>query len=219
MDDVTRRRIESFDQCEQWFTNYAIGVNAHNKLKITKDAFAAKLGGLHGNVGGRSAAVSESAEQTGVKGVGREDCVEIAAKVNRAAKAAEPETPGIQARYPYPRNLNDVDLIALLRSYAIGGATDKQIIIDYGAPADWVPQCTDKANAFEAAAFAQSSAQGQKVGKHAAILADVDDLMQLKRTASYIIENVFADDIEALASWSSASHVENPPKKKKPPTP
>ena len=84
---------------------------------------------------------------------------------------------------------------------------------------DRVRQCTGKADAFEAATAAQSTAQGQKVGKRAAIIAEVDDLMQLKRTSGYIIENVFADNIEALASWRSAAHVENPPKKKAPPTP
>lgn len=78
---------------------------------------------------------------------------------------------------------------------------------------DRVHQHTGNAAAFEA------SAQGQKVGKRAAILAAVDELMQIKRTSGYIIENIFADDIEALASWRSAAHVENPPKKKKPPTP
>lgn len=100
--------------------------------------------------------------------------------------------PGIQARYPYPRNLNDEDLVALLRSYAIGGATDNQIIQDYGAPADWVAQCTARADEFEAASNAQSSAQGSKVGKRALILSMADGLMQRKRTCGYIIENVFA---------------------------
>ena len=95
---------------------------------------------------------------------------------------------------------------------------DVTLITDYGAPLDWVRQCTDKANAFEAAAAAQSSAQGQKVGKRAVILAAVDKLMQIKRTTGYIIDNVFSEDIGA--SWKSASHVEAPPKKKTPlPTP
>lgn len=92
--------------------------------------------------------------------------------------------------------------------------TDNKIIQDYGAPVDWVQQCTDKADAFEAAASAQSSPRGQKVGKRAVILATVDELMRIKRTCGYIIENVFADDIEALASWRSTSHVDNPPKNK-----
>ncbi len=56
-------------------------------------------------------------------------------------------------------------------------------------------------------------------GKRALILSMVDGLMQRKRTCGYIIENVFSDDIAALASWKSASHVEVPPKKKAPPTP
>ena|GEM_PF-3542099 len=73
------------------------------------------------------------------------------------------------------------------------------------------------ADAFEAATQAQSSAKEQSVGKRAAILAQVDTLMQRKRTIGYMIENVFDGDPEALAGWKSASHVEKPPKKK--PTP
>jgi len=219
MDDVTRNRIDAFDRCLQWFTDYAAGVNAIGKLKNLVIDFTAKLTLLHDTAGEQSGAVNESVEQTGVKDVSREDCVALAQKVSRAAKAAEVEQPGIQARYPYPRNLNDEDLVNLLRSFAIGGATDDQIIQDYMAPADWVAQCTAKADAFEAASQAQASAQGGKVGKRALVLSLTDNLMQLKRTATYIIENAFENDVAALASWKSASHVEVPPKKKVPPTP
>lgn len=76
---------------------------------------------------------------------------------------------------------------------------------------------TANADGFEAASNAQSSAQGGKVGKRAQILSMVSALMQRKRTCGLLIENVFADDIAALASWKSASHVEAPPKKKVPP--
>lgn len=219
MDDVTRNRIDAFDRCEQWFDDHATGVNAINKLKTLVIDFKAKLTTLHDTAGEQTGAVSESEEQTDVKGVSREDCVALAQKVSRAAKAAEIEQPGIQARYPYPRNLNDEDLVNLLRGFAIGGATDSQIIQDYAAPADWVTQCTAKADAFEAASQAQAAAQGGKVGKRALVLSLTDNLMQLKRTAGYIIENAFEDDVAALASWKSASHVEVPPKKKAPPTP
>ncbi len=219
MDDVTRRRIEAFDRSKQWFIDHDAGVNSNLKLKTNRQAFDAELTALQAEVGEQTAAVSESQEQTEVKATDREDCVQIAVKVNIAANGAEIEQPGIQARYPYPRNLNDEDLVALLRSYAIGGVTDDQIIQDYAAPADWVAQCTARADEFEAASNAQSSAQGSKVGKRASILAKVAALMQRKRTCNSIIEGVFADDVAALASWKSASHVENPPKKKKPPTP
>lgn len=55
------------------------------------------------------------------------------------------------------------------------------------------------------------------LAKRALVLSLTDGLMQMKRTATYIIENVFENDVAALASWKSASHVEAPPKKKAPP--
>ena len=39
------------------------------------------------------------------------------------------------------------------------------------------------------------------------------------RASPTYIENVFENDVAALASWKSASHVEVPPKKNEPPTP
>lgn len=217
MDDITRWRIESFDRDAQWFADHSTGVDSNGKLKDTKNAFVAKLADLHTEVGTHAAAESEGKEQTEVKADSREDGILIADKVHTAAKGAEIEQPAIEARYPRPRNLNLEDLIALLRSFAIGGAQDEDIIKAYGAPDDWVAQCTATANAIEAAGLAQSSAKEQKVGTRASILAKVDELMQLARTPGHIIENVFSDDPAALASWKTASHVKQPPKKKKTP--
>ncbi|HMU34666.1 MAG TPA: hypothetical protein PKC89_12470 [Pyrinomonadaceae bacterium] len=53
----------------------------------------------------------------------------------------------------------------------------------------------------------------------ALVVSLTDNLMQLQRTAGYIIENAFESDVAALASWKFASHVEVPPKKKAPPRP
>lgn len=63
---------------------------------------------------------------------------------------------------------------------------------------------TANANAFEAAA--QSSAQGQKVGKRALILAGVDELMQLKRTSGYINKQSLRPIIRRVGSLSSSSN-------------
>ena len=214
MDDVTRWRIESFDRRAQWFADHSAGVNANGKLKTNVADFTPKLAALHTEVGTHAGAESEGKEQTGVKADSREDGVAIAVKVSIAAEGAEIEQPGIQARYPYPRGLNLIDLVALLRSYAIGGATDEAILIAYAAPADWVAQCTNTANAIEAAGLTQASAKEQKVGSRASYLAKVDELMQLGRTADRIIQGAFADDVAAIASWATAYHVQQPPKKK-----
>lgn len=139
--------------------------------------------------------------------------------VRNAARAAEIEQPGIETRYPYQRNLNDEALVALLRSFVIGGANDDAIIAAYGAPVDWIAQCDANADAFEAVTQLQSQASGEKVGKRALIIALVDDLMQLIRTAGFIIENVFEGDVAALASWKSASHVKTKKYTPPPPTP
>ena len=216
MDDVSRNRIESFDNRKQWIVDHKTGVDTNTKLQDLRTVIFDKLAALHTEVGAHAGAASEGHEQTEVKADSREDGVQIAVSVREAALAAASEQPGIDARYPYPRFLNLEDLVALLRSYAIGGATDAAIITAYGAPADWVTQCTGRADDIEAASNAQASATEQRIGSRASYLAKIDELSQLFRTADRIIQNVFKDDVAALASWKSAMHVKSPPKKKKP---
>ena len=217
MDDVTRNRIESFDDRKAWFDDHTTVVDTNLKLKNLRDTeIFPKLIALHGETGTHAGAESEGEEQTDVKDVSRETGIAIARKVSIAAEAAEIEQPGIQARYPRPRGLSFEDLVNLLRGFVIGGNTDEDILKDYGAPADWVAQCTAAANAIEAAGLTQASAQEQRIGSRAAYLVITDDLMQLFRTADAIIQNLCADDPAALASWKSAMHVKSPPKKKKP---
>ena len=83
MDDVTRNRIESFDRCEQWFTDHSAVIGASDKLKTNKNEFVDELALLRTDVGSQTAAISESEEQTDVKFASREDGVD-------ASKLAKP---------------------------------------------------------------------------------------------------------------------------------
>jgi len=43
MDAVTRKRIDAFDRCEQWFNDNSAGVNTIGKLKNLALEFKTKL--------------------------------------------------------------------------------------------------------------------------------------------------------------------------------
>lgn len=51
MDDVTRKRIDAFDRCEQWFAYNAAGVNTIGKLKNLALEFKTKLTTFHDTAG------------------------------------------------------------------------------------------------------------------------------------------------------------------------
>lgn len=54
---------------------------------------------------------------------------------------------------------------------------------------------------------------------HAESAAKVRDGLILVRTLEAVVKNKYTNNHGKLACWASASHVEKPPKKAKPPTP
>ncbi|MEJ7624231.1 MAG: hypothetical protein WKF34_09585 [Pyrinomonadaceae bacterium] len=72
---------------------------------------------------------------------------------------------------------------------------------------------------IEAAFGQQASATGDRVGKNALLNEKIETFMQLKRTLSSMVPNVLTGQTAPIAAWTSAAHVEEPPKKKAPPTP
>ena len=63
-----------------------------------------------------------------------------------------------------------------------------------------------------------NSAKGGSVAKNAAFNDKLDKMMQLIRTGGLMVD-FCGDDPGVMASRVSAAHVEEAPKKKKPPTP
>ncbi len=59
---------------------------------------------------------------------------------------------------------------------------------------------------------------GSRIGKSAEMGDKIKQLTSLKATVGHLVKNYCDGNPAALASWTSAAHVESPPKKK-PPTP
>ncbi|MFZ1700229.1 MAG: hypothetical protein WBO10_02340 [Pyrinomonadaceae bacterium] len=227
MNDNNRRRLEAGQRCRQWIVDNAGLIPAASLFETKTTALTDVVDDLEDLSGEIESAVGEGLSATDVKGSVREDLMDIMEKVRRAARAAEPDVPGTQDRYRFTRNLSNELLLARGRSFAEGGATDEALLISYGAPTNWPDLVSDASDAFEASFGPQASAVGDRVGKNAVINEKIELFMQLKRTISLMVPNVCVGNTAAIASWNSAAHVEEAPKKKKkdeggaedPPTP
>lgn len=214
MNDYTRRCLEAGQRCRQWKVDYAALIPDGTIFKDKANQMKTAVDDMETIAGQMAAAGAEAGGATTEKSVGREDVIATLEPVRNAARAAEPDHPGIQTRYRFNRNLNNEDLLAVSRSFVEGAAQDLDLLKDYGAPDKWDEHITEAANAWEADMAAQDSAQGTSVAKHAELTAKRDEFMQLKRTISAMVPNYCASDIGALAAWHTAAHVELPPKKK-----
>ena len=78
---------------------------------------------------------------------------------------------------------------------------------------------TTVCDAYEASFGQQDSAVGSRIAKNAEVNDKVAQMIALKSTITHMIPNFAANNPGAIAAWTSAAHVEAPPKKKVPPTP
>lgn len=219
MNDKNRRRYEACKRCVQWAIDYAAGLPGAGAIVTKFAALAAKVNEIEALAGAQMTAIGESGQEFDQKGGSREDLIDPMTRVANAARAAEPDFPGIQARFRFRRNLNDADLLAKSRSFIEAENDFSSIIEEYGGGTSWVADLTAAADAFEAAINEASSAVGSRSATTAQINQAVAEAMQLKRTCGFLVPNYLGDDVGAMAAWQTAAHVENAPSTPTPPTP
>ncbi len=80
---------------------------------------------------------------------------------------------------------------------------------------------TTASNAFEASLGQQDSAKGSRIAKNAEINDKFAQMIALKATITHMVPNFCTGNPGATVAWTSAAHVEAPPKSKPkpPPTP
>lgn len=219
MNDYIRRNLESGQRCRQWFIDFAALIPAASIFETKSNAMTAEVNSLENIAGQQEAAESEGLSATDVKGSERQDLIAEMEPIRNAARAAEFDHPGTRDRYLFNRAMSHQNLLAAGRSFAEGGATDAALLVSYGASAGWPADITAACNAYEASFGVQDSAKGQSVAKNAELYAGVEAMNALKSSIRHLVANYAAGNPGALAAWTTAAHVELPPKKKKPPTP
>lgn len=76
-----------------------------------------------------------------------------------------------------------------------------------------------ESDAFEATFGPQGSAIDSHVEATAEIGEAISRGMVARRILDGIVRNVYKSNTGKIAAWTSASHIEKPPKSKEPPTP
>lgn len=220
MNDKNRRYLEAGQRCRQWIIDFVAFILPGSMFETKTTAFTALVNDLETLAGQTEASRGEGLSATDVKGSERLDLLDIMEKVRDAARAAEPDNPGTRDRYRYTTNISHQALLAAGRSFAQGGGTDQALLESFGAPAGWPALVTTACNAYEAAFGQQDSAVGSRIAMNAELNDKFAQMIALKSTITHMIPNFCAGNPGAIAAWTSAAHVEAPPKAKpKPPTP
>ena len=145
----------------------------------------------------------------------REDLEAIA----RTARVMALDTPGLEDRFRLPRGSNDQTLLSAARAFAADALPLKPQFIQHELPANFLEDLNSDIADFEQAISNQGLSTGAQIAATEAIDDAIDRGLMTVRKLHAVVRNKFANDPATLAAWTSARHVERPPRSNKPTPP
>lgn len=219
MNDSDRRRYECFLRIKQFGVDNAADFSAIPIAVTNFGVITTEVEFLDDQGADQQAGFGDARGATEVKGTAREDLREEMSDIARTARSMEYQYDGISERFKMPRNSSDQTLLATGRAFVDEATPISADFVAYGMAATFVTDLTAACDAFEATFGPQGSAIDSHVEATAEIGEAIRRGMVARRILDGIVRNVYKHNTGKTAAWTSASHVEKPPKKKEVPTP
>lgn len=125
----------------------------------------------------------------------------------RTAKALALTNPGLSEMFKVSGANNDATMIARGRDFAKAHQDNQAAFTALGLPQQKRLDLVADLDAFEDADTVKAAAQQESVGATAGIENEVDAGMDAAIVLDAIMNNVYVDDPEKLAEWTTARHV------------
>lgn len=135
--------------------------------------------------------------------------------INLTARAMAAEVPGLDDKFRMPPIGNDQILLSAARAFLADATPRAAQFLAHEMPADFLDDLRDDIAALEAAINNQSSGVGSAVAARVAIETKVENGIATLNKISAIMRNKYANDPATLAEWTTASHIERAPRRKR----
>ncbi|HXI23059.1 MAG TPA: hypothetical protein VNG71_04220 [Pyrinomonadaceae bacterium] len=219
MNDSSNRKLETCRRVEDFCTARAADFSATSLATQLFATLATGIDTLEGLAAAQTSGGGAAREGTATRGDAREELRSQMKAWSATAHAIAIDNPGLEHKFRVPRGENDEVLIAAARAFATDAVPLSAQFIAHEMPATFIDDMNASIVKFSNTMSKQSSAVGDRVGARAAFEAELDECLTVVRQLDPIMRNKYADDPATLAEWTSASHVERAPKKKKTPQP
>lgn len=170
---------------------------------------------VEGHAAAEVSGTGESRQGTTTRKQARAALREDLEAINRSARTIAAEVPGLDDKFRVPRNNNDQELLAAARAAAIDAPPFKPQFLALEMPADFLEDLAADLEAMEESMGEQSGGRGQRVASAAAIDDAIDRGNDVVRKLDAVVKNKYANNPAVLAEWTSASHTERAPRRKK----
>jgi hypothetical protein len=134
--------------------------------------------------------------------------------INRTARELDDQS-GLNAKFRLPRPFNDQQLLEAARAFATDALPLKESFIAHELPANFLEHIETDIAAMKEAIGNQSGGIGDRVAAVAAIDEAIERGTVLTRKLGAIMKNKYGNDRATIAEWTSASHTERPPRRRR----
>ena len=216
MKDTERRRLEMFIRVREFGTAHTAQFPpasfAGEQLIILESAINALETHASAQVSGRSTAREGAAS----KAAARDELMRDLEAISRTARAMAQTTPGLSDKFRIPHNQSNQTVLAVARAAAADALPLKAEFIRRGMPTDFLEDLQADIDEMEEAITRKEQGAGSHVAATAAIDTEIERGMNAVRELDPVMRNTFSADPATLAAWTSASHVERPPRRTSP---
>lgn len=158
---------------------------------------------------------SSSRQHIGVKDEEVDALTQLIRNMNRAANAFEDEIPGSDLKFRLPRNRSEQNILATARAFRADAEPLKAKFIEYGLPDDFLDKLQALIEAVDERSAAADSAGEQRSGATGGLIDVIRKGMSISRRLDSIVRIKYENNAARLAAWTTASHLQQAPEKKK----
>ena len=221
MNSKENRIHEALVRIRNFGTSHASEFAADSLGKQTFTTLAGVVSELDGHAARESAGIGRQHRGTADRSEAREELRDLVESISGTSEVLGPEFSAVADQFGLPPRKNDRALLNAARGFATE-------LVPFVAQfeAHELPGLMAKLNARIAALDAAIEMQDDGTADHVASRVAIDEVidrgLELRRKLNMIVRNKYADDPEVLAEWTSVSHIERGPVRKKdeaPPTP
>jgi len=215
MNDNERRKHQMFVRVQQFLTSRASDFGPGSLVKNLAVELTAVITELDSHAAAKASGGGSARQGTVTRAEARAALREGLEAINRTAR--EMDQPGLNEKFRMPRGSNDRELITASRAFVEDAIPLKESFIAHELPAHFLEDIEVDRTAMEEAIGNQSGGIGNRVAAVAAIDDAIERGTVITRKLGAIMKNKYGNNRATIAEWTSASHTERPPRRRREP--
>lgn len=212
MNDIVRNRLDMFIRVREHAAARAAQFPptsfAGEQISIIKSVIDNLENHMSAQESGRISAQQGSLSRAAA----RDEVLRDLEALSRTARAIAQTNPHVSNLFRVPHHKSDQEVLTTARAALSAALPLKAEFIKRGMPADFLEDLQADIEAMEEAIAHKAQGHESHVNATAAIDDEVESGMGALRELDPIMRNTYANDPASLAAWTSASHVERPPR-------